>query len=169
MLTRRRAFAATRASVATLTGRIRGRVRYSQARNTPFQGLAADGATPAGRRRHRSIYVGGDDKAELLWLVRAWLDEQRSRTRYVREVAAWDENPEERLSREEIGGILDSAVESLEAPYRSVFVLRDIEGLDTEETAKVLGLTVNATKIRLHRARQALRAMLAPHFMRASA
>jgi len=48
-------------------------------------------------------------------------------------------------------------------------VLRDIEGLDTEETAKVLGLTVNATKIRLHRARQALRTMLAPHFMGARA
>src|SRR5579864_7623291 len=42
----------------------------------------------------------------------------------VREIAAWDENPEERLSREEIGGILDSAIKNLEPPYRSVFVLR---------------------------------------------
>jgi RNA polymerase sigma-70 factor, ECF subfamily len=48
-------------------------------------------------------------------------------------------------------------------------VLRDIEGLDTEETANMLGLSVNATKIRLHRARQALRTMLAPHFGRARA
>ncbi len=43
-------------------------------------------------------------------------------------------------------------------------MLRDIEGLDTEETARMMELTPNAVKIRLHRARQALRALLAPHF-----
>ena len=45
----------------------------------------------------------------------------------VREIAAWDEDPEQRFSREELGEILDSAIQSLEPPYRSVFVLRDIE------------------------------------------
>src|SRR6202045_5300503 len=43
----------------------------------------------------------------------------------VREIAAWDENPEQRFSREELGGILDTAIQSLEPHYRSVFVLRD--------------------------------------------
>ena len=41
----------------------------------------------------------------------------------VREIAAWDEDPEQQLSREELGGILDTAIESLEPLYRSVFVL----------------------------------------------
>src|SRR5579884_2532867 len=40
----------------------------------------------------------------------------------VREIAAWDEDPEERLGREELGEILDKAIESLDTPYRSVFV-----------------------------------------------
>src|SRR3984957_5726735 len=53
----------------------------------------------------------------------------------VREIAAWGEDPEERFSREELGEILDSAVQGLETPSRSVFVLRDIEDLSTEETA----------------------------------
>jgi RNA polymerase sigma-70 factor, ECF subfamily len=84
----------------------------------------------------------------------------------VREIAAWDENPEERMSREEIGGILDSAVESLDAPYRSVFVLRDIEELSTEETAEALGLSVPAVKSRLLRARLQLREKLTRQFKR---
>src|SRR5713226_7385460 len=52
----------------------------------------------------------------------------------VREIAAWEEDPEQRFSREELGQILDSAIQSLEPLYRSVFVLRDIEELSTEET-----------------------------------
>src|SRR5215469_93231 len=84
----------------------------------------------------------------------------------VREIAAWDENPEQRLSREEIGGILDSAVESLEPPYRSVFVLRDIEELSTEDTAEALGLSVPAVKSRLLRARLQLREKLTRQFKR---
>src|SRR5512135_626343 len=71
----------------------------------------------------------------------------------VREIAAWDENPEARFSREELGSILDTAIQSLEPPYRSVFVLRDIDELSTEETAEVLGLSVPAVKSRLLRAR----------------
>jgi RNA polymerase sigma-70 factor, ECF subfamily len=84
----------------------------------------------------------------------------------VREVAAWDEDPEERLSRTEIGEILDGAVQSLEAPYRSVFVLRDIEELSTEETAEALGLSVPAVKSRLLRARLQLREKLTRQFKR---
>jgi RNA polymerase sigma-70 factor, ECF subfamily len=84
----------------------------------------------------------------------------------VREIAAWDENPEQRLSREEIGGILDTAVQTLDTPYRSVFVLRDIEELSTEETAEALGLSVPAVKSRLLRARLQLREKLTRQFKR---
>jgi len=84
----------------------------------------------------------------------------------VREVAAWDEDPEQRFSREELGGILDTAVDSLEPPYRSVFVLRDIEELSTEETADALGLSIPAVKSRLLRARLQLREKLTRYFKR---
>jgi RNA polymerase sigma-70 factor (ECF subfamily) len=84
----------------------------------------------------------------------------------VREIAAWDEDPEQQLSREEIGGILDTAVQSLDAPYRSVFVLRDIEEMSTEETADALGLSVPAVKSRLLRARLQLREKLTRQFKR---
>lgn len=84
----------------------------------------------------------------------------------VREIAAWGEDPERRFSREELGSILDSAIQSLEPPYRSVFVLRDIDELSTEETADVLGLTVPAVKSRLLRARLQLRERLTRFFKR---
>jgi RNA polymerase sigma-70 factor (ECF subfamily) len=84
----------------------------------------------------------------------------------VREIAAWDENPEQRFSREEMGEILDSAIQSLETPYRSVFVLRDIEELSTEETADALGLSIPAVKSRLLRARLQLRERLTRQFKR---
>jgi RNA polymerase sigma-70 factor (ECF subfamily) len=84
----------------------------------------------------------------------------------VREIAAWEEDPEQRFSREELGGILDSAIESLEPPYRSVFVLRDIDELSTEETAEALGLSVPAVKSRLLRARLQLREKLTRYFKR---
>ena len=84
----------------------------------------------------------------------------------VREIAAWDEDPEQRFSRDELGGILDTAVQSLEPPYRSVFVLRDIDELSTEETAEALGLSVPAVKSRLLRARLQLREKLTRYFKR---
>jgi RNA polymerase sigma-70 factor (ECF subfamily) len=84
----------------------------------------------------------------------------------VREVAAWDENPEQRFSRAEFGQILDEAIQSLEPPYRSVFVLRDIDELSTEDTADVLGLSIPAVKSRLLRARLQLREKLTRHFKR---
>ena len=84
----------------------------------------------------------------------------------VREIAAWDEDPEERLSREELGEILDKAIETLDPPYRSVFVLRDIEELSTEDTAEALGLSIPAVKSRLLRARLQLREKLTRQFKR---
>jgi len=77
---------------------------------------------------------------------------------------SWEEPIDHAMEREENRALVRKKIDELPESYRTVLVLRDIEGLDTEETAKMLGLTVNATKIRLHRARQALRTMLAPHF-----
>jgi RNA polymerase sigma-70 factor, ECF subfamily len=84
----------------------------------------------------------------------------------VREIAVWDENPEQQYSREELTKILDEAVQSLRPVFRTVFVLRDIEELSTEETAEALGLSVPAVKSRLLRARLQLREKLTRLFKR---
>src|ERR1700740_1391130 len=84
----------------------------------------------------------------------------------VREIAAWGEDPQQQFSREELGEILDGAIENLDPLYRSVFVLRDIEELSTEETAEALGLSVPAVKSRLLRARLQLREKLTRFFRR---
>ncbi|MBM3749539.1 MAG: sigma-70 family RNA polymerase sigma factor [Acidobacteria bacterium] len=83
----------------------------------------------------------------------------------TREIAVWD-NPEKRYSQEEIRGILAKAVETLPPILRSVFVLRDIDELSTEETAEALNLSVPAVKTRLLRARLRLREKLTRYFKR---
>jgi RNA polymerase sigma-70 factor, ECF subfamily len=70
------------------------------------------------------------------------------------------------LSQKETRQLVRERIEQLPESFRTVLLLRDIEGLDTEETAKLLETTPNAVKIRLHRARQALRTLLAPHLKR---
>ena len=56
------------------------------------------------------------------------------------------------------------AIDDLPEAYRTVLVLRDVEELTTQETAQVLSLTTTAVKVRLHRARLALRTLLEPVF-----
>jgi RNA polymerase sigma-70 factor (ECF subfamily) len=77
--------------------------------------------------------------------------------------ARWSELPEDPLARAELCTRVRAAVEELSEPYRTAVLLRDIEGLSNEELAEALGVSVNAAKIRVHRGRQALRALLEPH------
>src|ERR1700676_2534401 len=77
-----------------------------------------------------------------------------------REIAVWEDNPEQCYSRDEAAGILDQAVQSLKPDFRTVFILRDIEELSTEETAETLGISIPAVKSRLLRARIKLREKL---------
>ena len=84
----------------------------------------------------------------------------------TREVAAWGEDPEQQFTREELGQILDASIQSLAPTYRSVFLLRDVDDLSTEETAEALGLSVPAVKSRLLRARLQLREKLTRYFKR---
>jgi RNA polymerase sigma-70 factor (ECF subfamily) len=74
----------------------------------------------------------------------------------------WSELPEEPMARAELCGTVRAAIESLPEAYRVALMLRDIEELSNEELAVALGVTVNAAKIRVHRARQALRTLLEP-------
>jgi RNA polymerase sigma-70 factor (ECF subfamily) len=64
------------------------------------------------------------------------------------------------LHSKETRALVRACIEQLPTQYRVVVVLRDIEELDTAETAAMLGITENAVKIRLHRARQALMALI---------
>jgi RNA polymerase sigma-70 factor, ECF subfamily len=84
----------------------------------------------------------------------------------VREIAAWDPDPEEQFSREELHEILTGAIEELAPIYKTVFTLRDVDGLSTEETAEALDLSVPAVKSRLLRARLQLRDKLTRFFKR---
>lgn len=84
----------------------------------------------------------------------------------IREIAVWDENPEQSYSREELSRVLEQAVESLKPAYRTVFILRDIEEMSIEETAQILNLSISAVKSRLLRARLQLREKLTRQFKR---
>ena len=82
----------------------------------------------------------------------------------TREIAVWDGDPEQRYSQEEMRVLLDDAIQSLKPSFRTVFVLRDVEELSTEETADTLGLSIPAVKSRLLRARLELREKLTRMF-----
>lgn len=74
----------------------------------------------------------------------------------------WREVPVETLERKELGECLRHAILSLPPIYREVVELRDVEELDVQETAQVLGITAGAVKVRLHRARMMLQKSLTP-------
>lgn len=80
------------------------------------------------------------------------------------EVKHWSDLPEDKLLNDELKRLMDKAIEKLPPDYRIVFMLRDVEGLSTQETAETLGLSVPAVKSRLHRARLFLRNELKPYF-----
>ena len=71
--------------------------------------------------------------------------------------ADWSSIPYKDAENQELKTILDDAIQNLSPDYRLVFLLRDVEGLSTEETAQVTELSVPAVKSRLHRARAFLR------------
>src|SRR5258707_3442053 len=81
-----------------------------------------------------------------------------------REVADWGPNPEQLYGQSELGDILQKTIQGLPPGFRTVFVLRDVEGLSTEETAEMLGLSIPAVKSRLLRARLQLPERLARYF-----
>lgn len=110
------------------------------------------------------------------WLTRIAVHEARARIRRGSRYAPLEEatgprpvselpdsnggsnGPEDEASGRELQKILTRAIDKLPDSHRSVFVLRDVEGLSTAETAEILGLSEANVKVRLHRARTALRA-----------
>jgi RNA polymerase sigma-70 factor (ECF subfamily) len=78
--------------------------------------------------------------------------------------APWKDASENVLQRQESRTLVQNCIGQLPESYRTVLVLRDIEGMDTEETARLLQTSVGVVKTRLHRARQSLRTLLDPYY-----
>jgi RNA polymerase sigma-70 factor (ECF subfamily) len=130
--------------------------------------------------RHLSQFRG--EAKFSTWLLQITINEARMRKRrmtaramesisdtqndegdYIpREFADWREIPSESLERKEVRTTLVEALSSLGEKYRSVFVLRDIQHLSIDETAKVLDISPGSVKTRLLRARLMLRDFLSP-------
>ncbi len=72
-------------------------------------------------------------------------------------LASKERNPEQQAMVWELKGVLENSIEKLPQHYRSVFVLREIEGMDTAETAECLGISEETVKTRLYRARGLMR------------
>jgi len=98
------------------------------------------------RKRHRAIPLV-DDRS----------DESYDSVPRPEFIAQWRETPETIAVNRETRQLLDEALDKLDEKYRLVFVLRDVEGLSTAETAEALGISVSNTKVRLLRARLMLR------------
>jgi len=106
------------------------------------------------------------------WLTRIAVNEslQRKKKRqlmdqmdgedHIMELAALGDSPEQSYGRQEITGILEEAIAALPDAYRSVFMLREVEEMSTEEAAEALELTEENVRIRLHRGRALLRKLL---------
>ena len=102
------------------------------------------------RRRERTLVMEGID------------DRRDDEADYApRDFADWREIPSEALERKEIRQRLAEALGMLDRKYREVFVLRDMEHLNIQETAEALGISVASVKTRLLRARLMLRDLLA--------
>src|SRR4029077_1324706 len=75
----------------------------------------------------------------------------------MKELSSDESNPERQAARCELGGLLESSIDELPHAHRTVFVLREVEGLSTAETAECLGISEELVKVRLHRAKSRLR------------
>jgi RNA polymerase sigma-70 factor (ECF subfamily) len=83
---------------------------------------------------------------------------------HAQPVSRWPDRPLDALLRDETRAQIRACIDRLPIAYREILLLRDIEDLDTETTAGLLGVTPGVVKTRLHRARQALRRLLEPFF-----
>jgi RNA polymerase sigma-70 factor (ECF subfamily) len=84
----------------------------------------------------------------------------------MRANADWAQRPDDQLQSDELRKHIQISVDALPDGLRTVFLLRDVEELSTEDTAELLGLSVPAVKTRLHRARLALREAIGRYFSR---
>ncbi|HUP42742.1 MAG TPA: RNA polymerase sigma factor [Thermoanaerobaculia bacterium] len=135
-------------------------------------GEAEDVAQEAHVRAFRELASFRGDAAYATWLTRIAVHEAMARAKERRRLVAVDDpepaadlrpadtDPGRRLENRELQAAIGRAVDALPAPLRAVFVLREVEGLSTQETAESLGLSAENVRVRLHRAKSALRESL---------
>ena len=82
--------------------------------------------------------------------------------RHAEQVTAWD--PERMMEKRERMRLVREAINQLPERYRVVLTMRDLDELSTSEVAEALSISEGSVRVRLHRARNALRKLLAPHF-----
>lgn len=128
-----------------------------------------------------NIHTFGGRSSIGTWLYRVAYNECIQRTRRAKSIVDlnereddgdslpthfidWKTVPDDIFASSEAMTQMEYAIANLKPDLRSVFVLRDVEELSTAETAEVLGVSENVVKVRLHRARLALREMLAAYF-----
>jgi len=164
---------------ATIVRTLGGRMLAVARRFLQDEDLARDAVQDAFLSAFRSIQAFDGDAQLATWLhrivVNAALMKLRTRRRKPeqsiepmlpafaedghhagRPVVAWTASAEEALLRREARERVRAAIADLPERYRTVLLLRDIEERSTREAADLLGITENAVKLRLHRARQAL-------------
>jgi RNA polymerase sigma-70 factor (ECF subfamily) len=88
---------------------------------------------------------------------------------HAERVSRWSQDTSERAAAVEMRTHIRMCIDRLPASYRQILILRDIEELDTQQTADMLGESLSNVKTRLHRARQALRTLLEPAFRTSAA
>lgn len=131
-------------------------------------------------RAFRALATFREEAALGTWLTRIVINEAYARLRGRRETLPFTEldetnnpaevirfpggasgaDPERQAAVGQIRVLLEGAIDGLPAPFREVFILRQVDGLSTEETARVLCITPETVKTRLHRARTRLRRAL---------
>jgi len=169
----RRVLAGERALFEVLVRRHDQRVYRTVRSILRNEGEAEDAMQQAWLQAYLHLGEFAGSSAFSTWLVRIAANEalQRLRRRSpllaVAEEGEEDnvadlhaEDPEERAASREAVRLVEHAVDKLPAHYRSVFMLRDIEGLSTADTAAALGIGEEAAKVHLHRARAMLRESL---------
>jgi RNA polymerase sigma-70 factor, ECF subfamily len=146
---------------------------------------AEDAAQDAFLKSFQHLENFQGDSRFYTWLVRIAVNEALMRLRRRRpnitsidqptqndgelipqQIEDWGPTPEQRYARNELNSILTIVIGELDPIFRTVFLLRDVEQLSTEETADILGISVPAVKSRLLRARLKLRSKLSPYFER---
>lgn len=132
-----------------------GRFRESAAFATWLTSIAAHAALKVVRKR-RGLPLESLDAATQ--------PDADGRVPHPEYIADWRETPDELLQRVETRQVLDRAIAGLDANHRAVFLLRDVEGLSVRETAQALRLSEVNVKVRLLRARLALRERLTRAF-----
>jgi RNA polymerase sigma-70 factor, ECF subfamily len=85
----------------------------------------------------------------------------------IEDAPDWSDAPEFRAEQGQLRGVLEDAVRALPLDYRTPLILRDVEGLSTQEAAEVMGLGEAAFKSRLHRARLAVRRAVDRYYLEA--